>query len=162
MAKRCHYLGNKPEGFTLIELVMVMVLIGILAVTIIPRFANKNTFDARGYFDQSISLLRYAQKLAIAQRRDVFVNIYAPSATICLSYVTDTSCSDLTNAAINPADQTNIYKPAPTGVVSFASSLSFSFSALGKPSLANTTGINMTGDGILQTITVERDTGYVH
>jgi MSHA pilin protein MshC len=147
------------DGFTLIELVMVLVLVGILSIAIIPRFASKNAFDARGYFDQSISMVRYAQKLAIAQRRDVFVNVTGNS--MCLSYATETTCADVpvANQVINPADQAWFLKLAPSGM-SFAAASSFSFNALGQPSSGQ--AINFTGDGVTTKITVESETGYVH
>jgi MSHA pilin protein MshC len=151
------------KGFTLIELVMVMVLVGILSVAIIPRFANKSAFDAKGFFDQSSNMIRYAQKVAIAQRRDVFVNI-SPN-TICLTYVADTACTSVIvgNQVINPADQAWFKKDAATfnqagGV--FGATTSFSFNALGKPSAG--TSISLTADSVTQTIKVETDTGYVH
>ncbi|MEK7810720.1 MAG: prepilin-type N-terminal cleavage/methylation domain-containing protein, partial [Pseudomonadota bacterium] len=57
----------KQRGFTLVELITVMVIVGILAVVALPRFFDKNTFDSRGYADQVISTLRFAQKVAVAQ-----------------------------------------------------------------------------------------------
>lgn len=152
-------------GFTMIELVMVMVLAGILAVAIIPRFAKKSAFDERGFFDQSIDMVRYAQKVAIAQRRDVFVNVTAN--TICLTYVADTNCASVTQSekvfSLTPmpliTDQSWMKATAPTGI-SFAAATSFSFSALGRPSAAAVISVNSTGP--VQTITVEAQTGYVH
>ncbi|TAF71567.1 MAG: type II secretion system protein, partial [Curvibacter sp.] len=49
-------------GFTLVELVMVIVLLGILAVYAVPRMLNSGDFYARGFHDQSMAYLRYAQK----------------------------------------------------------------------------------------------------
>ncbi|MBI3284302.1 MAG: prepilin-type N-terminal cleavage/methylation domain-containing protein [Burkholderiales bacterium] len=146
------------QGFTLIELIMVMVLVGILAVAVIPRFADRKTFDARGFYEQSIEMLRYAQKTAIAQRREVFVNITA--STICLTYAADAACSGGNNV-LNPADQQSFVKTAPAGV-SFSAALSFSFTALGRPTPNNAYLVNISGDGVTRSITVERETGYVH
>lgn len=49
------------RGFTLIELIVVLVLIGVLAVSVVPRF-----FDASGtseylYRDQALNILRRVQ-----------------------------------------------------------------------------------------------------
>lgn len=149
----------KIKGFTLIELVMVMVLIGILAIAVIPRFADRRDFETRGFFDQSIAMLRYAQKVAIAQRTPVFVNVDAGSSSMCLTYVADTGCTSLVNTVANPADQKRFRITAAAGVT-LAASVSFSFSPLGRPSAAQS--ISMSGNGATQTITVEAETGYVH
>lgn len=146
-------------GFTMIELVMVMVLAGILAIAVIPRFADKSVFETRGFFDQSIAMLRYAQKVAIAQRTTVFVNVDAASSSMCLTYVADTGCTSLVNTVTNPANQQRFRITAAAGVT-MAASTSFSFSPLGKPSAAQS--ISMSGNGANQTITVEAETGYVH
>jgi MSHA pilin protein MshC len=168
MPKRKLLFKPMPSGFTIIELVMVMVLAGILAVAVIPRFANKTAFDERGFFDQTIDMVRYAQKLAIAQRRDVFVSVTTNS--ICLTYVTSNSTCTLavtplppTSIVLNPADQAWFKRDATrVGQAggSFASATTFSFNALGKPSAATVISINSTGP--TQNITVEAETGYVH
>lgn len=65
--------GVRQRGFTLIELIMVMVMLGVLAVFAAPRIFNSDDFYARGFHDETLALLRYAQKTAIAQRRTVCV-----------------------------------------------------------------------------------------
>ena len=148
-----------PHGFTLIELVMVMVIIGILAVVAIPRLTDRQTFEARSFHEQAKSMVRYAQKTAIAQHRNVFVNVSAN--LICLTYVADAACTNVTagDVVLNPADNQRFLKPTPTGV-SFSTVTSFSFSALGRPSVAQVIGVS--GDGLIRNITVESETGYVH
>ena len=49
------------RGFTLIELVLVIVLIGVLAVTAAPRFFTASGYDQVAARDQLIQLLRQAQ-----------------------------------------------------------------------------------------------------
>jgi len=56
----------KQCGFTIVELIMVIVIIGILAAVVGPRFFSKSDFDERFYFEEVLSSVRYAQKLAVA------------------------------------------------------------------------------------------------
>ena len=44
-------------GFTLIELITVLILVGILAVTALPRMFDRNTFESRGFFDETTLVL---------------------------------------------------------------------------------------------------------
>lgn len=55
----------KQTGFTLIELVAVMVLLGILAAYAVPRFGGTDTFDAYAAQDQIIAGARLAQQRAM-------------------------------------------------------------------------------------------------
>ncbi len=54
------------NGFTLVELIMVIMIMGILAAVVGPRFFDRKAFDERFYFEEALSAVRYAQKLAIA------------------------------------------------------------------------------------------------
>ena len=53
------------RGFTLVELVLVILLVGILAVYALPRLASRSDFTPYSYRDQLINLLRLAQLQAM-------------------------------------------------------------------------------------------------
>jgi len=68
------------RGFTLLELVLVIVVLGIISAIALPRFFNPGDFQERSYFDQVASAYRYAQKYAMATGCDVQVQIAADSS----------------------------------------------------------------------------------
>jgi MSHA pilin protein MshC len=53
------------EGYTLVELVVVITITGILAAYIAPRFWTRQTFSDRGYVDELAAALRSTQKAAV-------------------------------------------------------------------------------------------------
>ena len=42
------------HGFTLVELITVMVILGIISVVAIPRFFDQGGYDSRAFHDQVI------------------------------------------------------------------------------------------------------------
>ncbi len=58
---------NKSCGFTLIELVMVIVIVGILAAIAVPRFESFYAIKLDGATKKVASDIRYTQQLAIAR-----------------------------------------------------------------------------------------------
>lgn len=56
---------NNNQGFTLVELVTTMILIGILAVTVFPRLINVSGYSAYSVRNEVISELRAAQQRAV-------------------------------------------------------------------------------------------------
>jgi len=146
----------RVRGFTLVELVVVILIVGIMAVAVIPRFVGRAGFDARGFFDETQAMLRYGQKVAVAQHASVFVRLNAGTLDLCY----DAACA---SRVLNPADRTSFSKSAPSGVGIASTAASFSFDALGKPNpdAAVTYTITAVGEPA-RTITVEKETGYVH
>jgi len=144
------------RGFTLIELIMVMVILGVLAVYAAPRMVNIGDFAARGFHDETLSLLRMAQKTAVVQRRVVCVqlNLNGVALTIDTTVLRDGIC-DGPLALPNPPRGGN----GLTATVAGAPLIAFTFNTLGgtnQPAAVTVAIANRTA------ITVEADTGYVH
>jgi MSHA pilin protein MshC len=56
----------KQRGFTIVELVLVIVILGVISAVAVPRFFDRKVFDERFYFEEVLAAARYAQKLAVA------------------------------------------------------------------------------------------------
>lgn len=152
-SKERHVTANR-QGFTLIELVMVVILVGIIALTAVPRFFDRSVFESRGFADQVQASLRYAQKIAVAQRRFACVAFTATTVTL----TTDTSSACAPGTALPAAGSANYVITAPSGVTLTGPPAGFYFDALGRPSGARTIAIA----GVANNIVVEAETGYVH
>lgn len=74
---------QRADGFTIVELVTVIVVIGILGAIGASRFFDNTAFENRAYADQAKTVIRYAQKLAIAQNRPMFVRSDGNSFAVC-------------------------------------------------------------------------------
>lgn len=75
--------ARKAAGFTIVELVVVLVIAGILGAIGVSRFWDNSIFENRAYADQARTIIRYAQKLAISQNRPIFVRANGNSFAVC-------------------------------------------------------------------------------
>lgn len=163
--------GVAVRGFTLIELIMVIVILGVLAVVAAPRMFNSSDFYAAGFHDETLAFLRYAQKTAIAQRRTVCVVFVAPAPasaklTIASNAATSTCNTSLVGPSVNCAGGptgTQGCINAKSGVSYSANPATLNFDGLGQPvALSLSVQVANGGVAISRTVMIEPVTGYVH
>lgn len=158
----------RSSGFTLVEMIGVMIIVGILAVAALPRFFDRQIFESRGFHDELLAALRYAQKSAIAQRRSVCVVFGANSATLTIASASSDAPANRYTCDKNlrsPTGTAPFVVTAPSGVRFAAAPTSFLFNSLGQP--VNAAGVAIATQTIQvsetgRSIIIETDTGYVH
>ena len=156
---------GRGRGFTLIELVTVLIIVGILSFFVISRLDFVSTFDQRSYHDKLKAGLQFARRTAVAERRYVCVAV----ATGVVSFKFDPNVPEsvgtpnCSNALSLPTPDRNCAGPnqicLPSGVslTAPASGTNFTFDARGASSAA--AAFSSTGQ---PNIIVENETGYVH
>ena len=148
------------SGFTMVELVVMMLIIGILAVVVLPRFDLLQGFDEIGYRDKVKATLEYARKSAVAQRRNVQVAIAGSGLAVTRQTATPEGEGIAAWVALNlPGTSTNAFA-APAGVTLSPGLATIIFDPLGRP--VTLTASSFTVSGGAGTITIEAETRYVH
>jgi MSHA pilin protein MshC len=149
----------RSAGFTLIELVVVIVILGIVAAFAAPRFFDDRTFLTRGYYEELVAALKYSQKLAVASGCPVRVVIGAAGYEARQQAAQGGSCDPTDTSwstAVALADGGFLAGSTPQGVV-VAPVVTLTFDALGTTDLGADETITV-GPFAL---TVRADSGFV-
>jgi MSHA pilin protein MshC len=155
------------RGFTLIELIMVVVILGVLAVFAAPRLLRPSDFYVQGFHDETMAYLRFAQKTAVAQRRTVCVTFAASSLTLTIASAAATFDCATAGTLTGPKGETPVTLTAKSGMAYGTTPTNFYFDGLGQPITVGGGGAAQATQtfqvsGASKTITVETATGYVH
>jgi MSHA pilin protein MshC len=162
------FLSNKQrtQGFTLIELVIVIIVLGVLAVTAIPKFSNRSGFEDYALRDQMIARLRFVQLQGmnadptngasanacywLVVKTNCFYNEQATrTGAVCNNPSTSNVCSD---------DSYNDYGPVNFSI-GMLNSTNYRFNLQGRL-VAGSSSIPINGDNGLS-ITIETE-GFIH
>jgi MSHA pilin protein MshC len=142
------------KGFTLVELVLVIVILGVISVTALPMLFSRTDFEQRGFFDELLQATRYAQKLAVASNCDVQVTLNSGDFALAFLNTPHAHCA---NAAISLPSKQPPYD-APSGVTLSAGTGTITFHPSGLASADRT--VTVTGTSPLS-FRVYAATGYV-
>ena len=134
------------NGFTLIELVMVIVLLSIIAMFVAPRLPNITTTNAGAFVDKLRTDIRYAQNLAMTRNRRtrVYFNGQGPAPvtapvqgyTVGIDNSATANCSSFVLAS-DPAGGGNMLVALNTGnysgITVAPSTTCLEYDSLGRP-----------------------------
>lgn len=149
-------MARTESGFTLPELVVVLVIVGVLAAFVMPRFANQSTFDLAGYQQEFAAGLRYGQKYAFAAGCPVRATI--TTGGFALHHSSSCDAGDFVALLPHPTQGGGYTVPAPAGITL---SPAGTFSFLGTGEASTTVTITLTSSAGSRQVAVIGPTGYV-
>lgn len=157
--------GGASLGFTVIELVMVLVIISSFIILAGPRYFSTTPYNQQVFYDEVLNSVRYARKLAIGHNAHIQVSLTSNSITL-QQRVEGSSCTVGTKLLpiIDPATHRVGYVKTLQGNVSitFSSNWPLYFNGLGQAlkasncTVINTDTISLVGGN---TIKVFGETG---
>lgn len=145
----------KNTGFTLVELIVVILIIGILSISIAPRFFTISSYEERRALDELLTALRHTQQMAMNRGGNIRLVLTANDFTVELTDGTQLRSPDGSrhSTCVTPI----CYKKSFEGVsASILPAGPIIYDGLGKPNTGFTILIGS------KQIQIEAETGYAH
>ena len=152
-----HFL--RLAGFSLMELVMVLVVVGIVAVYAVPSITAPSSFSVHHHADALVRDLRHTQQLATAYRKRLRL-VATGTNTYTVACATDTTapCNATAGGPMtDPATGQPYSVTTQNGVTVSAGTAEFT--SFGQPAAAAT--FSLSGGGDTATVTVSATGGFV-
>ncbi|MBN2427489.1 MAG: prepilin-type N-terminal cleavage/methylation domain-containing protein [Deltaproteobacteria bacterium] len=150
---------SKQSGFTLVELVIVLVLLGILSVVAMPKFFDTGSLQKKGYCNEVASALRYGQKLALAEGCEIRVRTSGAGVDLYRRQSCDGS-SAFNLPVTHPGKGGNYSETPPAGISLSNSTLIFDAMGRARNVFGATTDFTITVGGDLS-LNVIGETGFI-
>ena len=160
-------LAKPTGGFSLVELITVIVILGVLAAVVGPRFASTDVYEARTFYDDVLQAIRFAQVKANGSGCLTQISFTATGYSVQADSDCNSGNGMSPTAITSPADLTLGYSeqaPLPNGISYSASVNPLLFDGQGHARnsslaiLAAPAQVSIGGNTIL----IEGATGYVH
>jgi MSHA pilin protein MshC len=151
---------RRSTGFTLVELVLALVMLGILSAVAMPRFFSRTEFHARFFGDDVLAALRHAQKLAVASGCDVQVAL--SGAGYALTQRAACSSGAFSVTVVHPGTGESFSGSPPAGSSLSSSSSAIVFDALGRARDASLAVSDATVTVGARTLQVVGETGFAY
>jgi prepilin-type N-terminal cleavage/methylation domain-containing protein len=142
------------KGFTLVELIAVMVIMSILATSVINSYSSYNKWqDINEQVLDIVNTLRQARDYCMAANENFYLSVDTGADTYTLEYKTDSNALNL------PGKNSNVFTMP--GYVDFTASTvgtDLTFNILGEPANGATITIN-TGERVINIVS---PTGHIY
>lgn len=169
--------GQEQRGYSLLELTLVIVLLGVVAFVAVPRFFHRSGYELTGYYHRFVAALDYGRAVAVATSCPVQVRVGAGGFALKQpggSASGNTLCptGGYTRAVSNPATGGAFAAAVPSGAAFTAGTGDFCFGGNGRllASCSQPDGPAAAGDrtitlalgsgGASLSVTVYASTGY--
>ena len=141
--------NGHAEGFSTMELIMVVVIAGIMMAVALPKLGVVNTIDLESVTRQIKSDIRYTQEMAMSKYKKATITFDSNLDTYTITSTGSSESKEL------PERSKAIFNAVGTGTTN----LVFTFNSSGEPVTGEGGTLRITSEGSYNEIMVENMTG---